>query len=687
MDVSARIVTLELAETFVISRSARDSEDVVVVELRHSGVSGFGEAQPDRPLRRVGRIALGRTSRSTRSCSATTRSRSRSVMERLPAREFAARAALDAALHDLQGKLLGQPVWRLLGLRRSGPPTSWTVWLGDPDDMARRAEKALDRFRRLKLKLGGRDGLDVDRVRAVRGVAGDLPLQVDVNEAWSLDEALDCAAVARRARCRVLRAAAARRAIRAAPELKERSPLPIYVDEDCHTLADVAACAERAHGINVKLAKSGGIREAVRMVHAARALGLGCMLGCMVESGLGISAGAQVASLFDHVDLDGNLLLAHDPWPGVPFVDGVQLPPDEPGLGVHCGICCSLRASRATRTTGRRCAACCATAARTSSRSSTRRAPGRRRTACPIVGDVEEALAARADDRARRRRDAGRLLPARLDRELLRACVEHGLDVENGLHVFLGDDPELGALAAERGVELRDLRRPPADLSTATGENLAVDATIVLTVGSDCAIGKMTVSLRARPRGAAARSAVGVRPDRPDGHGDRRLGDRRRRRRGRLHRRRGRTARRRGTRAAAASCSGSRARARCSIRSTPASTLGLYHGSAPHLLVLCHEAGRTEIEGAGGGPHPIPPLARARRAARAARPAGAAGARRGGRAQHARCSARTRRGAAIAAAEEETGLPADDPVRFGAGEARRRRACRSPPSGYSWNGA
>ena len=111
------------------------------------------------------------------------------LMERLPAREFAARAAVDAALHDLQGKLLGQPVWRLLGLRRAGPPTSWTVWLGDPDDMARRAERALERFHRLKLKLGGRDGLDVERVRAVRGVAGDLPLQVDVNEAWSLDEA------------------------------------------------------------------------------------------------------------------------------------------------------------------------------------------------------------------------------------------------------------------------------------------------------------------------------------------------------------------------------------------------------------------------------------------------------------------------------------------------------------------
>jgi L-alanine-DL-glutamate epimerase-like enolase superfamily enzyme len=117
--------------------------------------------------------------------------------------------------------------------------------------------------------------------------------------------------------------------------LKAASPIPIYVDEDCHRLPDVVACAERAHGINIKLAKSGGIREAVRMTHAARALGLGVMLGCMIESGLGIGAAAQIAALCDHVDLDGNLLLARDPWPGVEFADGVQVPADEPGLGVR----------------------------------------------------------------------------------------------------------------------------------------------------------------------------------------------------------------------------------------------------------------------------------------------------------------------------------------------------------------
>src|SRR5881409_1524602 len=153
----------------------------------------------------------------------------RSVFARLPAREFAARAALDAAFHDLQGKLLGQPVWRLLGLRRAGPPTSWTVWLGDPDDMARRAEKALGRFRRLKLKLGGRDGDDVERVRAVHGVVGELPLQVDVNEAWSPEEALDSLPPLAE-----LGVEYCEQPLPAGDpggrELKERSPIPIYVD-------------------------------------------------------------------------------------------------------------------------------------------------------------------------------------------------------------------------------------------------------------------------------------------------------------------------------------------------------------------------------------------------------------------------------------------------------------------------
>jgi L-alanine-DL-glutamate epimerase-like enolase superfamily enzyme len=198
--------------------------------------------------------------------------------------------------------------------------------------MARRAQRA-GRFRRLKLKLGAGDGRDVERVRAVRS-ATDVPLQVDVNEYWSLDEALDALP-----QLAELGVEYCEQPLPAGDPggaaLKAQAPIPIYVDEDCHRLGDVAVCDERAHGINIKLAKSGGIREALRMAHAARALGLRVMLGCMVESGLGIAAAAHVASLCDHVDLDGNLLLEDDPWPGVEFRDGVQVPSDQPGLGVR----------------------------------------------------------------------------------------------------------------------------------------------------------------------------------------------------------------------------------------------------------------------------------------------------------------------------------------------------------------
>jgi L-Ala-D/L-Glu epimerase / N-acetyl-D-glutamate racemase len=332
VQLSARIVTLELAETFVIARSAQDTADVVYAEIEHDGARGFGEAAPIERYDQSAQSALAYLEEHADALGADPWALDE-IESRLADEQPAARSAIDAALHDLQGKLAGVPVWRLLGLRRAGPPTSWTIWLGDPDDMARRAEAVGDRFKRLKLKLGGGDGLDVERVRAVRGVTA-LPLMVDVNEWWSLDEALEALP-----QLAELGVEYCEQPLPAGDPggatLKERSPLPIYLDEDCHVAADVPACAERAHGVNIKLAKSGGIREAVRIANVARALGLGVMLGCMNESGLAIAAGAQIASLCDHVDLDGNLLLRRDPWPGVELVDGVQLPSDSPGLGVR----------------------------------------------------------------------------------------------------------------------------------------------------------------------------------------------------------------------------------------------------------------------------------------------------------------------------------------------------------------
>ena len=331
MRLSARIEALPLAEPFVIARETTEVAEVVWIELEHDGVTGYGEAAP-----------IDRYDESPQSALAYLEEASDSlgddpfaleeVMARLPAREYAARAAIDAALHDLCGKLTELPVWRLLGLQRAGPPTTWTIGIGDPDETARKAAEVTG-FQGLKLKLGGGgDGLDVARVEAVRR-AWPGPIRVDVNEGWeSEEEAMD--ALTRLAELGVDYCEQPLPAAAMTEGLKQRSPIPIYVDENCHTLDDVEACARIAHGINVKLAKSGGIREAVRMVHAARAFELGVMLGCMVESGLGIAAGASIASLFDHIDLDGNILLREDPWPGVQLVDGVQVPAETPGLGV-----------------------------------------------------------------------------------------------------------------------------------------------------------------------------------------------------------------------------------------------------------------------------------------------------------------------------------------------------------------
>ena len=205
------------------------------------------------------------------------------------------------------------------------------------------------------------------------------------------------------------------------------------------------------------------------MAHAARALGLGVMLGCMVESGLGIAAGAHIASLCDHVDLDGNLLLAHDPWPGR-RVRG-RRPASLRPAGARCrasvGSSSSPRATRTTRTTARRRAACIRYrpgGGRRDPRLASGR--GRRPSGFPVVGTR------RGRARARRRRPRSSASPRtaaasrRPGATCSRRCIAAGLDLESGLHEFISDDPELAVLAARHGVELRDLRKPPAGLDT-----------------------------------------------------------------------------------------------------------------------------------------------------------------------------------------------------------------------------
>ncbi len=244
----------------------------------------------------------------------------------------AARAAVDAALHDLIGKKLGLPVWRWLGLEPSRTPLSaMTLGLADPEEMERKLAEVSD-FPILKVKLGGPG--DVDNLRRIRASYRGT-LYVDANQAWTPHEAV---AVLRRIEpleIAQVEQPVPRWDLDGLRWVRDRVGIPLIADESVHRAADVAALAGRVDGINIKMMKCGGIREALRMIHAARAHGMRVMLGSMVESSLALSQAAQLAPLADVLDLDGHWLLREDPFQGAPADRGRIVLGDEPGLGVR----------------------------------------------------------------------------------------------------------------------------------------------------------------------------------------------------------------------------------------------------------------------------------------------------------------------------------------------------------------
>jgi L-alanine-DL-glutamate epimerase-like enolase superfamily enzyme len=329
VELSARSASLALAERFAIARGGRQSQDVVQVELRHEDVVGLGEATPiyyrgetvESALELLAGAPLGDDPFALEALEA-----------RLGSGQAAARAALDAALHDWIGKRLGLPVWRLLGLERAAPPSSFTIGI-DSVEGTRARVRAARGHGSLKVKVGGAD--DLERLRAVREES-PAPLRVDANEGWTLELARELLPALVELDVELIEQPFPiedRDSFRALRELEPRPP--VVVDEGCQQLSDVAAVAGYADGINVKLAKAGGLRESLRMIHAARALGLRVMLGCMVGSELGVAPAAQIASLADWVDLDGHLLLAGRPYVGLDLEDGAVLPARAPGLGVR----------------------------------------------------------------------------------------------------------------------------------------------------------------------------------------------------------------------------------------------------------------------------------------------------------------------------------------------------------------
>ncbi len=325
-----RRLDLELRHTFRLARGASDVRSNLVIELEEDGRVGLGEAAPlahyGQDWRSAANAVEAMAERLTDS-----RAFDSAAARAAVAGEPAAEAAIDMALRDLAGKRLGAPLWELMGIDpRSTPPTTFTIGLDTPEAVARKVREAGD-FEVLKIKLGSEEDRAV--LEAVRDET-DRPVRVDANEGWTLDEA--------KARLDWLAGMGVELVEQPLPadrleesrELRRMSPLPIVADESVHRAADVPRLAEAFDGINIKLMKCGGLGEALRMIHVARAHGMKVMLGCMIESSLAVTAAAHLSPLVDWADLDGNLLVTNDPFTGVTVEGGRLVLPDGPGLGV-----------------------------------------------------------------------------------------------------------------------------------------------------------------------------------------------------------------------------------------------------------------------------------------------------------------------------------------------------------------
>ena len=330
MKIGVEMLKVRTKRTFAIARGSSDDFERVILTLEEGGAIGRGEAAP---MDYYDQNAAG-------VAEALEHVRVRDpwdVEGTLKENDFltpSALAALDSALHDLAARRLGVPVYRLLGLARPEPTSAYTLSIADRETTLREAEK-LSGFPVLKMKVGG--GEDLKTVQAVAGAA-DAALWVDANEAFSPEEAPGVARELKETGAvrlieQPVPASAGPGALRGVMEAAE--PVPVVADESAVDTRDVPRLAGCVSGVNVKLAKCGGLRRALEMIHVARAHGMLVMLGCMIETSLGIAAAAQISGLVDFVDLDGAMLLADDPFEGLGYEKGRIILSQESGLGVE----------------------------------------------------------------------------------------------------------------------------------------------------------------------------------------------------------------------------------------------------------------------------------------------------------------------------------------------------------------
>jgi len=327
--LAASAIDLELKEPFSIATETWDVARNVFVTVRHGAHRGRGEVGPD--------ARWGESPESVvRALESLDLSRLRGAFDLETSRKLlgpgAARCALDIALHDLAAQTAGVSVAELLGCGgRPLPPTSVTVAITDLDSMLRRAE-ALRDHPVLKIKVGFEG--DVEVVRSIRSVY-EGALRIDANEGWPAGEAADRLQALEGYDIELCEQPIARGDREGLARVTASTSIPVFADEDVATAEDVARLAGVVDGVNVKLRKAGGPREAVKAIATARAHGMGAMLGCDLESGIAATAEASLACLVDFADLDGPLLLAEDPFPGVTYDRGQMALPPGPGLGVR----------------------------------------------------------------------------------------------------------------------------------------------------------------------------------------------------------------------------------------------------------------------------------------------------------------------------------------------------------------
>lgn len=324
---------LKLRHAFNLARNSRTTTPDVLVQLEYDGIVGYGEASMPPYLgesiesvtKFLGNLDLGQFNDPFRI------EKILSYVDGTAPDNRAAKASVDIALHDLLGKIMGQPWYKIWGLSpEKTPNTSFTIGIDKADVVRQKVDEAAP-YKVIKVKMG----LDNDKelVEIIRSKT-DKPLCVDANQGWTdKEKALDMCHWLKERGCMFVEQPFDKKMIDETAWLRERSPLPIIADEFCQRIPDVMRAYQVYDGINIKLMKSTGLHEAYKMAVLAKSLGMKLMIGCMTETSCAISAAAQLAPMADWVDLDGNLLIANDSFDGVKVVDGKITLTDKPGIG------------------------------------------------------------------------------------------------------------------------------------------------------------------------------------------------------------------------------------------------------------------------------------------------------------------------------------------------------------------